>query len=83
MRQAVAVAAALLAVVFAASSASSSPEVFSDFEWIWDTFRTQLFDSTLVDRFFTEANRRALGERARAASSPDELAVAVTPCWIP
>lgn len=66
-----------LAVASAVVPGTASPELVADFDWMWNTFRTQLFDSTLVDRFFTEANRRALAERAGAAHSPDDLAAAV------
>ena len=57
--------------------ADTSTGFLSDLEWIWDTCQTQLYDSTLVARFFTESNRSLLMERARTARSTDDLAKAV------
>ncbi len=74
---AVGAGALLLCLTFPFAPGSTTPELAADFDWMWDTLRTQLFDSTLVDRFFTETHRRPLAECARAASSPDELARAV------
>ena len=47
----------------------------ADFEWCWETVKTQLYDATLAERFFNDANHAALLERARMVRSPEELAI--------
>jgi carboxyl-terminal processing protease len=49
----------------------------AELDWIWEVLRTQFYDSTLVERWFTEKHRASLTERARAARNLDELARAV------
>ncbi len=77
MKPARAVVLATTLSVVLAIPAACSPELLSDLEWIWHTLRTKIFDYWLADRYFTEGNRSALADCARAARSEDELAAAV------
>ena len=51
----------------------------ADFEWVWQTVHTQLFDSTLAERVFSEERHAGLVERAQDAQTPDALAALINP----
>jgi len=69
----------LFVVVLAAADRVIAQELLADFEWVWETTRSQFYDSTTVEQYFSKRNHAALAELVRSARSADDLAAIINP----